>query len=216
MKIISFAISLASFITISFFAAFSLAGISSAQQAIVSFSCDQCYVNNCQCTTDCNSGKMNIFTSSDCHGSTRDVVDIKNGDATFFPIQPGQYFVRIDCNDNGQTSLCQLIYVSSYPGQTLSGQTTTTTNSQPTQVTTTTTTTTIATQTQTTIITTRSSTNDIDNQNGNAQSSSSLNFILTVAVGIGVGVIAVVVIIFLLSKRPAQDQFQNLKQKWGR
>ena len=197
--------------------------ISSAQQ--IGINCNPCYVSNCQCNVNCSDGKMNVFTSVGCQNDARYVVDVTNGNVSFFPIQPGQFFARINCNDNGQISSCQAINVASYPGQTdtaTATPTATTTITPPTQ-TTTMITTTAAGQTQTTgntettSITSITTTRTINsNNNSQAQSSSSLSSILTVTIGIAIGVIGGILVIHLLSRRSGQDQFESLKQKWGR
>lgn len=195
------------------FSVFAYFGTSSAQT--VSVGCDSCYVNNCNCSVNCNYGTISVFTSAGCGGAERANAQISDGSAIFFPVQPGQYFVRAECNDNDQASGCMPVYVAAYSGQTVaapigtSGQETTTSTTTQ-QIST-------AGNTQTTstlgIETTTATTGE--SVHASPQASGGLNSILTVAVGIAVGVVAGIFLIYFFSRRTGQDQYENLKQKWS-
>jgi len=142
---------------------FSLMGIVIAQQqqaTQITIACDPCIVKNCQCVIGCNTGKMYVYASSGCAGTENSIIDFSDHSAQFYSVQPGQFYARADCADNGQVSSCQPIYVSAYLGQTATTTaaatptTPTTTQTQQTQQTTTPTTLTTTTQTKITTATT--------------------------------------------------------------
>lgn len=219
-------------ISIIFLAILSLPTISLAQQLTIS--CDPCYVNNCQCFTKCNSGKMYVYAMENCQDTASYIITVSNRNANFFSIQPGLFYTRVDCTETGQISTCQPLYVASYSEQpitttasitttstitqTQSTQTQTTSTTTHTYITTRTTTATQPTQsTQATLTTTLTQTTRTTKitQTKNLLDSS-LNTIFIVILVVALVVIVGVLLIHWRSKTSTQKRYESLKQKWGR
>jgi len=187
--------------------------ISFSQQLIIS--CNPCYVNNCQCTTSCNSGKMYVYKTESCQDTASYIITISNQKANFLSIQPGFFYAHVDCTETGEISSCQPLYVASYSGQTITTtatMTVTTTSHTTTQTQSITQTTSSMQSTQTTRVTTQTTrTTQIKNQQ-----SSSFNTLLIVTVVIAAIVIVAVLLIYLQSKPSPEERYESLKRKWGR
>lgn len=193
-----------------------LPAISIAQQ--LTLTCDPCYVNNCQCFTKCNSGKMYLYATDNCQDTASYIIIVSNQTANFFSIQPGIFYTRVDCTETGQISTCQPLYVSSYPEQPISTTSTTTqTQSTQTQTTSTTTHTYITTQTTTSTQSTRTtSTQTTRTTQTQTLQPSLLSTLLIVTAIIALLVVVAVFIIYWRSKTSTQDRYESLKKKWAR
>ena len=192
--------------------------ISFSQQLTIS--CNPCYVNNCQCITSCNSGKMYVYKAESCQDTASYIVTISNQKASFLSVQPGLFYARVDCAETGEISSCQPLYVASYSGQTATTTITTTrTQTTQTQSTQTQTASTQSAQSSQTPITTTSTQNTrTSTQTGSQQSSqqsSSFNTILVLTLVIAAVVILAVFVIYWKSKTSSENRYETLKQKWS-
>jgi cobalamin biosynthesis Mg chelatase CobN len=191
--------------------------ISFSQQLTIS--CNPCYVNNCQCSAKCNSGKMYVYMNDDCQDTASYIVTISNQKANFLSVQPGFFYARVDCTETGEISSCQPLYVASYSGQTATTTITTTrtqtTQIQNTQTQTASTQSTQSSQSSQTPITTTSTQNTRTTMQTGGQQSSSFNTILVLTLVIAVVVILAVFVIYWRSKASSENRYETLKQKWS-
>lgn len=137
----------------------------------ISFSCENCYVNDCTCFTDCSSGFLKIFETNCYDATAKYEIDFSSGVINWKPKSSGIYKAEIECDD-GSYSSCQTIQVRektttttfittkfvTYPTRpktpTPRKTTTTTIKTTTTKTTTSTTTTSTTTKTTTTRVTT--------------------------------------------------------------
>jgi cobalamin biosynthesis Mg chelatase CobN len=188
--------------------------ISFSQQLTIS--CNPCYVNNCQCSAKCNSGKMYVYKTESCQDTASYIVTISNQKASFLSVQPGFFYARVDCTETGEISSCQPLYVASYSGQTATTTITTTrTQTTQTQSTQTQTASTQSTQSSQTPITTTSTQSTRTTMQTGSQQSSSFNTILVLTLVIAVVVILAVFVIYWRSKASSENRYETLKQKWS-
>lgn len=144
----------------------------------ISLSCSSCYVGNCECTTDCPSGYIDIFEGSNCEGTSELGFSFSENSIIWEPDEEKTYKAKIRC-DNAEFSSCLSILVSGSPAASTTSTTrrphhhprpprTTTTTSTTTTSTTITTTSTTTTSSSTTTTTLRESSTSLPlcNKNG--------------------------------------------------
>lgn len=77
----------------------------------VSISCDDCLLNDCKCSSDCQNGFLDIY-EKECMGVPKYELTILDGNAIWYPNKEGIYYSKILC-DNGKISGCEIIEVPS-------------------------------------------------------------------------------------------------------
>ena len=92
----------------------------------IQFSCDDCKVEDCECTTNCPSGIFLIYKDQLCSGNLTFSVIFSSPIINWQPSQKGIYYGKINC-DNGGTSICKSIYVEEITTTTSTTSTTSTT-----------------------------------------------------------------------------------------